>query len=101
MIVHQGDAPAVQWAVEHGYPFGYVREHGLPDPSLQIHLGLSIACFKGGYLVHWRAMADGERIDELMKELASLFGFCTIGRGYSPEEVLRPNPRMQRRTGSN
>jgi hypothetical protein len=88
MIVHPADKSAVQWAVEHGYLFGYVREHGLPDPSLQISMGLSIAFFNAGRLVHWRARADGKQIDELMKELASLLGFCTVSRGYLPEELF-------------
>lgn len=103
VIVHPADKSAVKWAIEHGYLFGYVREHGLPDPSLQIRLGFSIAFFNAGRLVQWRALADGRDLDELMKELASLLGFCTLSRGYLPEEYtpLKFGSRYQGLAGAN
>jgi hypothetical protein len=102
MIVHPTDKPAVQWAVEHGYVFSYVREYGLPEPSLRVALGMSTAFFNAGQLVCWRASAGGNDLDQLMRELASLFGFCTLNRGYLPQQAFAtPSLDTQVRTNRN
>ncbi len=87
MIVHPADQSTVTWALEHRYPFAYVREYGLPEPSLQVRLGVSIAWFHAGRLVHWRGDTDGDCLDQLMLELASLLCFCTTLSGDLPECV--------------
>jgi hypothetical protein len=85
MIVNPTDKPAVQWAIEQGYLFSYVREYGLPEPSLQVGMGLSTAFFNRGRLVCWRANADGANLDDLLRELGSLLGFCTLNGAYLPQ----------------
>lgn len=87
MIVNPTDRAAIQWAMEQGYMFSYVREYGLPEPSLQIGLGLSTAFFNSGRLVAWRASATGEHFDDLMRELAALLGFCSLSRAYVPQHL--------------
>ncbi len=87
MIIRDCDRAVVKWAVDQGYPYAYVREHGLPDPSLRIHLGLSTAYFEGGRLVHWRAESPGRHMDQLMFELTSLFGCCASANAYPEQEV--------------
>ncbi len=87
-MVHPADKRAVKWALDNGYPFNYVREHGLPDPSLQVCLGLSNAFFSRGHLVEWRARAEGTHLDDLMRELTCLFGFCTLSGAYRPQFPL-------------
>ncbi len=88
MIVHPADRPIVQWAVEQGYECEYLREYGLPEPSLRVQLGVSSAFFEAGRLVHWRADADGRYLDQLMSELASLFGLCARTDAYPQQKVV-------------
>jgi hypothetical protein len=88
MIIHPADRPVVKWAVDNGFIYGYRREHGLPDPSLLVQLGVSNAFFKEGRLVHLRADVDGSNLDQLMFELTSLFGICAAARGYLMQEVF-------------
>ena len=57
MIVHPADGPIVIWAAAAGFEYRYVREYGLPEPSLCVQLGLTTAYFHAGRLVHWRADA--------------------------------------------
>lgn len=95
MIVHHADRDIVKWAIDNGYVYEYVREYGLPEPSLRIHLGLSTAYFKAGQLIHWRADADASYMDQLMAELASLFGWCTQSRAYPHQNVFVSPPEYQ------
>lgn len=88
MIVHPADRRIVQWAIERGYLFSYVREHGLPEPCLRVCLGQSSAFFKAGRLVHWLAQVDARRLDLLMFELTSLFGFCSSVRALPPQQAV-------------
>ena len=88
MIVHPADRSIVTWAVERGFPHEYVREYGLPEPSLRVRLGLSSAFFKAGRLVHWRADVQGQYIDQLMYELTNLFGFCGPNRAYPQQNIF-------------
>jgi len=91
MIVHPADRPIVKWAIDQGYGYEYVREYGLPQPSLRVRLGLSTATFDAGQLIHWRADVDGRYLDQLMFELTCLFGLCALV-GAQPEQdvVLSP-----------
>ena len=95
MVVHPADRSIVTWAVEQGYPHEYVREYGLPDPSLRIRLGMSSAFFSAGRLIHWRADVNGQYLDQLMYELSCLFGFCARIQAYPKQHVfLDPSELM-------
>jgi len=88
MIIHHADRPVVKWAIDHGYPYEYLREYGLPEPSLRVQLGLSSAFFEAGRLVHWRAEADARYLDQLMAELVSLYSLCARTRAYPPQMIF-------------
>ena len=87
MIIHHADRQIIKWAIDHGFSYEYVREYGLPDPTLRIPLGVSTAFFKAGELVHWRANADARHLDQLMFELTSLFGLCAEVGAYPRQAV--------------
>lgn len=88
MIVHPEDRPAVTWAVEEGFEHQYVREYGVPEPALRIRLGMTTAFFHAGRLVHWRAEAAAEYLDQLMFELTRLFTFCREAGAYPEQHVF-------------
>ena len=88
MIIHQADREVVKWAIDQGYPYEYVREYGLPEPTLCVRLGLSRAFFRAGRLVHWRADANAIHLDQLMYELSRLFGWCTLFRAFPKQQVF-------------
>jgi hypothetical protein len=88
MIVHPADHPIVTWAAAAGFEHRYVREYGLPEPSLCVQLGLTTAYFHAGRLVHWRAEAAAQYLDQLMFELTCLFGFCHRAKAYPKQRVF-------------
>jgi|GEM_PF-1555362 len=88
MIIPKADRSVVKWAIDQGYPHDYVREYGLPEPALRVRLGLSIAFFEAGRLVHWRADASSQHLDQLMFELMSLFGWCAQANAYPDQEAF-------------
>jgi hypothetical protein len=88
MIVHPADRSIVKWAVEDGFVHGYVREYGLPEPALRVQLGMTTAFFHAGRLVHWRAEAAAQHLDQLMFELTRLFGFCHQAGAYPEQRVF-------------
>jgi len=88
MIIHHADRAVVKWAIDRGYPYEYIREYGLPEPVLRIQLGMSTALFHKGRLLRWRADAEAEYMDQLMYELASLFGWCSISKAYPAQQVV-------------
>jgi len=88
MIVHPADRLAVKWAVEEGLEHQYVREYGVPEPALRIRLGLTTAFFHAGLLVHWRADAAADYLDQLMFELTQLFTFCRQAGAYPKQRVF-------------
>ena len=88
MIVHPADRPVVEWAAEAGFEYRYVREYGLPEPSLCVQLGMTTAYFHAGRLIHWRADAAAQYLDQLMFELTSLFGFCRQAGAYPEQRVF-------------
>lgn len=88
MIIHHADRAVVKWAIDRGYPYEYIREYGLPEPSLRIQLGLSTAYFQAGRLLRRRADADAEYMDQLMYELASLFSWCSLSKAYPKQQIF-------------
>lgn len=94
MIVQQADRPIVKWAVDNGLVYSYQREYGMPEPALCVRLGLSRAYFAHGQLVHWRADAPGQFLDQLMFELTCLFTLCRQIDAYPPQEVFLSEQEM-------
>ena len=92
MIVHPADREIVKWAVEQGYSYEYLREYGLPEPSLRIRLGMSCAFFRAGRLIHWRADVNSRYLDQLMFELTFLFGFCAQAGAYPRQAIPSVSP---------
>jgi len=88
MIINSADRAIVKWAVDHGYEYEYLREYGLPEPSLRVKLGLSSAFFEAGHLIHWRADVSGGYLDQLMCELTCLFGLCARTKAYPKQNVF-------------
>ena len=88
MIVHPADRRIVTWAAGAGFEHRYVREYGLPEPSLCVQLGMTTAYFHAGRLVHWRADAAAQYLDQLMFELTRLFGFCRQAEAYPKQRVF-------------
>lgn len=88
MIIHASDRPIVKWAVDNGYPYEYVREYGLPQPALQVRLGMSTAYFEAGTLIHWRADVEARNMDQLMYELSCLFGLCAQANAYPDQKLF-------------
>jgi hypothetical protein len=95
MVIHPADRMLVNWAIESGHPFEYVREEGLPEPALRIQLGVSTAFFHNGKLVRWRADTRAEHMDQLMFELTSFFGFCSKTDVYPPQKVFLTEQEIQ------
>lgn len=83
MLIDERDRGVIRWATEKAYTFDYCRPNGLPDPCLQVRLGLSRAFFHRGKLVHWSADSSGDHLDQLMFEMASLFAMCAQNRAYT------------------
>lgn len=94
MLVDEKDRPIVRWAIEKAFPFEYRREACLPDPCLRVRLGLSMAYFHKGKLVHWCADCDGDYLDQLMYEMTSLFSLCAKERAYVHPSVYLSPPEM-------
>lgn len=76
MNVDLADGNLVKWAVDHGLPFYYTQECGLPNPCLKIHLGHVTAYFCRGQLTRLWAHADRACLDDMFEQMMKIFELC-------------------------
>ena len=82
MSIPQPDRPFVHWAIERGLSYYYTEEYGLPHRCLKLHSGVMTAYIHCGKLVKVIACTEGHLLDQMMYELAQLFGLCAQHDAY-------------------
>ena len=75
-MVHPADNNVVRWADDHRVPWYYTRERGLPHPCLKIQFGHLTAYFCRGKLTRLWAHADQCFLDDMFRQLVTLFELC-------------------------